>query len=242
MGDWIGNGTGANKKKYYINDNFFKKWSHDMAYVFGLWFADGSIVKENYFDITLHKNDKYLLEKISKIMKSSYPIHKNKNCFRIQFGSKTIVEDIIKLGGKYRKSLDCKFPHIPKKYLPDFIRGEFDGDGCVCCGKNKNEYYASIRSGSKSFSKSLVDVLRKSIANFKGSIYKSTYKLQSGKIGVCYSIMFNANDTRRLRDFMYKNSPKLKMIRKWNLFKKAGGTTILSRNKKGQYISVKTRN
>jgi len=24
-----------------------------------------------------------------------------------------------------------EFPDVPKEYLPDFIRGYFDGDGCI---------------------------------------------------------------------------------------------------------------
>jgi len=242
MGDWLGNGKGINHKQYFVNENFFKKWSHNMAYVFGLWFADGSIVKTKtggrVFDITLDKKDKYLLDNISKVMKSSYPIHKNRNCFRIQFSSKEIIKDIIGLGGKYRKSLDCNFPYVPKKYLPDFIRGEFDGDGCIyCCNKN-GAYYASIRSGSKLFSQSTIYALKKAIPNFKGNIYKSTYKLQNGEIGLCYSIMFNTNDTRRLRNFMYQNNPQLKMLRKYNLFQKAGQLTTLSRNSSEQNVSA----
>ena len=147
-----------NKKirKYEVNDNFFKKWSHDMAYVFGLWFADGSIIKTKnsntyIFNITQYKDDKYLLENILKIMQSNYPVYKNRNCFFININSPILVEDITKLGGKYRKSLDCKFPHIPKKYLPDFVRGYFDGDGCIYWNKGSKSYGTEFSCGSKDF-------------------------------------------------------------------------------------------
>jgi len=235
-GNWLGTGNKVGARIVYkINHNFFKNWSHNMAYIFGFWFADGSISKSkgcNYFDITQHKDDKYLLEKMSKIMKSNYPIHTNgKNCFRLQFHSKTIVDDIIKLGGKYRKSLDCKFPDIPKKYLPDFIRGHFDGDGSIYCRKNSGVYYATFASGSKIFSESLLNILKKSIPNLKGKVSKCAYKLPNNRSGICYHIAFNANDTIRLRDFMYQNDPELKMSRKWNLFKKTEKTVKISGNR-----------
>jgi hypothetical protein len=37
-----------------------------MAYVLGLWFADGCIYGGKMFDITLHAKDKYILKQISK--------------------------------------------------------------------------------------------------------------------------------------------------------------------------------
>src|ERR1035437_1382310 len=72
-GDFLGTGNKkgwCTKRKYKVNDNYFKKWSHDMAYIFGLWFADGHITKikqrnSDYsyiFCINLYKDDKYLLE------------------------------------------------------------------------------------------------------------------------------------------------------------------------------------
>jgi hypothetical protein len=37
-----------------------------MAYILGLWFADGCIYRDRMFDITLHVKDKYILKKIAK--------------------------------------------------------------------------------------------------------------------------------------------------------------------------------
>ena len=31
----------ANSRKYRINQDYFKTWSHNMAYILGLWYADG---------------------------------------------------------------------------------------------------------------------------------------------------------------------------------------------------------
>ena len=31
------------KRKYKVDDNFFKTWSSDMAYILGFWFTDGWI-------------------------------------------------------------------------------------------------------------------------------------------------------------------------------------------------------
>jgi len=30
-----------NKRRYLLNEKFFDKWSSEMAYILGFWFADG---------------------------------------------------------------------------------------------------------------------------------------------------------------------------------------------------------
>ena len=40
-----------------------------MAYILGLWFADGCIYGGKMFDITLHKKDKYILKRIAEELK-----------------------------------------------------------------------------------------------------------------------------------------------------------------------------
>ena len=42
MGGKIGNQNG---RKYHINQDYFKIWSRNMAYIFGFWCADGCIYK-----------------------------------------------------------------------------------------------------------------------------------------------------------------------------------------------------
>ena len=39
--------------------------------------------------------------------------------------------DLTSLGGRKQKSKTIKFPYVPSKFLRDFIRGYFDGDGSV---------------------------------------------------------------------------------------------------------------
>lgn len=250
MGDWLNT---KNKRKiptikYYENNNFFKKWSRNMAYVFGLWFADGCIVEKNYsFSITLHKNDSHLLQEILKVMKSNRPLYPqgNRNCISVYFFSKRIVKDIIKLGGKYRKSLDCHFPNIPKQYLPDFIRGVFDGDGCIYYEKNGKTYKSGVCSGSKIFIDKMLEVLRKEIPDFRGHISQTTSKCKlngSKKISTVYYLLCGSNDTRRLGCFMYPKRTKLKMLRKYNLFQKTGKILLAPKDRRKQYLSYDNAN
>ncbi len=216
-------------RQYVINHDYFKKWSHNMAYILGLWFADGCVYRGTIFSITLHKKDKYMLELIFQEMKSNYPIYKctNSNCYHIQITSESICNDIVRLGGKERKSLDVKFPKVPKKYLSDFIRGVFDGDGWISKASRYNQYKCGIVSGSKNFMESLCFVLRKNIKNFgcKVRFLKPGNKIINGilwKSSGIYRLDIGINDTRRFRSFIYSRNTKFKLTRKYKIFKKIG--------------------
>ncbi|PIP28260.1 MAG: hypothetical protein COX29_02045 [Candidatus Moranbacteria bacterium CG23_combo_of_CG06-09_8_20_14_all_35_22] len=62
------------------NENFFKKWSPEMAYVLGFFAADGCMIKNNrgaYF-IEFQITDKDILLKIKKLLGSNHKITERK--------------------------------------------------------------------------------------------------------------------------------------------------------------------
>lgn len=203
------------RQQIQINHNYFKTWSKNMAYIFGLWCADGHIYENKgyYFSIKLHKQDKYLLQKILDEMNSKHNIYENKdNSCHITFSSKTIYHDIIRLGGKERKSLDMNFPYVPNEYLADFIRGYFDGDGSI----HKDNGDITI-CGTKEFLNELNNVLKNQSINIT-NIHQyniargnNTYKLQiCRKNEIINFINFIYNDVdnlclymKRKRDICY---------------------------------------
>jgi len=233
-------------RKYNINENYFKKWSPNMAYILGFWFSDGYIYKrkiagmDTRYIFGISQCERYILEDILNEIGSDYPIHKeNQNnrvtSYRFLIDSKEIVNNIIKLGGCYRKSLVCKFPYVPKKYLPDFIRGLWDGDGSVFWSRHlhgSKSIKSSYCSGSKKFVDKMLGVLRENIVGLKGNIYKHFSK----KV---YYITFDSNDTIRLKDFMYKNiNKKLRLNRKYKLFSLCGNIIYSTHDRKFLDIDV----
>lgn len=240
--DWLG--ISRELRKYKVNDNYFKKWSSDMAYILGFWFADGSIcIKKGIFAISQNTKDRYILEKISLRLGSSYPIFDGRNNYnspysKISIRSKEIIKDIIKMGGKERKSLDVKFPDIPKKYLPDFIRGLWDGDGTVfyrLSSQNKMQGGSSILSGSLSFIRVMQKVIKDNVDGISGHIYNRHVVKKRRSLGgkyknadaTYYTLVFSINDSRRLRDFMYAKKSRLMLKRKYLIFKKMGAIPAL---------------
>ena len=199
----------ANARKYNINQDFFKTWSSDMAYILGLWFADGCIYGGKMFDITLHKKDKYLLKQVAEKLNYEGPLYDyvDRQAARLNFSCVVIYNDIVALGGKENKSNDIEFPLVPDEYLADFIRGYFDGDGCIMELKN-NRLNCAFTSGSEKFRNKLLELLREKAGVDGGSFDKQA------------SIKFGKKDTIKIGKFMYKDDPQMFLLRKQSKFKK----------------------
>lgn len=223
-------------RTHKVNESFFEKWSADMAYVLGYWFADGCITKGDCISISTAASDKYILKKIAKVMGSDHRIspYRSLATKKVQYSlniySKKIFSDIQKLGGKERKSLDMDLPHVPSKYFADFLRGYFDGDGCIHYNKNDKCYITTFVSGSKVFAEKLLAQI-KNRYNTGGSIFEFKNK-KSGNF--YYRTYFNKNDTIRLKQAMYYpdllKGSKLMLKRKYSLFLKTGDITRILRN------------
>lgn len=198
-----------NARKWHINQDYFKTWSNNMAYMLGFWFADGCIYGGKMFDITTHANDKYIIKKFAEELEYEGPIidYVDRQAARLNFSCVVIYNDLKRLGGTERKSLTAKFPNnIPKEYLSDFIRGYFDGDGCVYSIKGKR-LNTSFCSGSKEFLDQLLLILKQE-AGVTGGYYNSQNK----------TISFGKADSLKIGQYIYKNNPKLFLKRKKDKF------------------------
>lgn len=190
-----------------------------MAYVLGFWFADGYMRKEKSYRITISGNDKEILIKIKDVMSSGHPIRftdkKKEVCHFVSFCSKKLFNDLTNLGGFRKKSTTITFPYVPKKLLPDFIRGYFDGDGSVFFvnyirTKDKRptkELRSNFTSGSIDFLKSLMFILNKEIGLpiKQIGVYNDTRSLKLG---------YGTRDSDTLLHYMYYPGFPIGMDRK----------------------------
>ena len=197
-------------KTYSLNENYFKTYSHNMAYILGLWWADGSIyTKQKTFSITL-LDDEELLNLILKEMESTHPLklHKKTGAFNIKINNVNLYNSIIQLGGKPNKSLDPGYPNLPDEFFSSFLRGVFDGDGSIYI--KKTAYISNISSGSRSF----LEILESKITDINREIVPYISEPNG-----CYSLNFSQSDTIRLGYILYKHPSTLYMKRKYNVFK-----------------------
>src|ERR1035438_7363512 len=178
-------------KQYTFDENYFDIIdTEDKAYVLGLVFADGyNYEVRGVVSISLQARDKEILEKISIAMKNTKPLkfvdmvkyHKGKshqNQYRLSFSSRHTSETLARLGCIQRKSYLCRFPTILAHLTSHFIRGYFDGDGCISYTYDHRKRPCGSVSfvGSKHFCKSLSLLLKQLEINSNVSYEKRCNK------------------------------------------------------------------
>ena len=115
----------------------------EAAYILGFYIADGCL-NGNKFVITLNEKDKEILEKIrdymspiTKLIYKKETINKqgivSHPMYSFAFACKEIVSCLEDLGlGKNKTYLSKSIKNVvPKELMWDFIRGYWDGDGCI---------------------------------------------------------------------------------------------------------------
>lgn len=162
---------GSHLRKYSLNEHYFDNInSEDTAYFLGLLYADGCN-HLNKVDIDLQEQDKEILSIFSKYLYEGneflqYIDGRNgyKNKYRLTISSKTISQQLNKLGCVAQKSLILQFPDwlINPILQRHFIRGYFDGDGSISRYKRGNNYdYNWSLVSTKIFCDKVSDIIEK---------------------------------------------------------------------------------
>lgn len=212
-----------NRGNFSVDYSFFKTWSEEMAYILGLICADGNICSDEVkrLTITLHNNDLYMLEKISNIMKNKRPIFKRKTgCNDLVITCGEIYDDLISLGVVPKKSLTLKWiENIPKDYLKHFVRGYFDGDGCVSVyTRTRKTYIEDVLEvamlGTPEFLNGMSTEVHNSIGIHKvKAINCSTVNFKSN----AYRIRWTYSNAEKFLKWIYKDA-NIYLIRKREKF------------------------
>jgi len=195
------------KRTYSLNDFYFSTLNEQSAYYLGFIAADGHITnfenKMNYLIINIVKSDREILDALKKNLSYDGKIYnatkKNgQDQSVVRICSNQIKSDINKYINTYNKTYNlnwCK--NIPQELMIYFIRGYFDGDGCVHLNKQKGNYYATF-VGTESFLKGIKSFYNKSCNNEVGSI--KVYKTYS------HLVFGGKYVSKTFLDWLYKDS------------------------------------
>lgn len=200
--------------RYYINQYFFENIeTEEQAYFLGIMYSDGS-VSDNFFYLKLTDED--VVQKFKKALQFEGPIkykhyeEKNyKDTYKLAVYCKKMVKDLIQLGCVPNKTRVIEFPNIRKDLIRHFIRGFFDGDGCLSLDKNIGHCRFDIVCASEKFLKQIRPIITNQ-ALTNGSLFKeSKYEV--------WHLKYSGKQVKQILDWLYTDST-VYMERKYNKY------------------------
>jgi intein-encoded DNA endonuclease-like protein len=208
---------------YNIDETYFEKIdTSEKAYFLGLLMADGWVGK-NVVAISLQEKDKEILEKFIFYIKYKKSLSFKKkqkdtwqNQYTLHLNSKKITKDLYNLGIVPNKTEKATFPtkeQVPEYLQSHFIRGYFDGDGCIGIYSKKNNInYSFSIIGTNNIIENIKQIL---IKNCDLNTNKT-----SNKYGISIINYGAKKDLIKIREYLYKDSKDLFLTRKKEKFDK----------------------
>lgn len=208
--------------KYYYNKDYFEEINTpDKAYWLGFLYADGCINRTYHgekldsmtLELSLQRNDENHLRKFLECLESNVDIKQKTNKYkgkeyyssRVTICCTKMCYDLCEKGCTPRKTYTIKFPTsdiVPKEFMRDFLRGYFDGDGCIhtseMCG---NPHIEISITGMSGMLKSISDFL---IAE---EVVRKVPKIHKDNRSQACSVFFYGKDAiKDILDYLYKDS------------------------------------
>lgn len=189
------------KQLYVINEKIFEVIDNEeKAYWLGFLFADGyNNTNKNDVRLCISNVDYCHLIKFTEFLNTNKPIrYNNKNSSSVVIENKKISKDLASKGMVKCKTFILEYPNINRQLDKHFIRGFFDGDGCITYGKKFN-ILANISMVSTGIF--LNEITKRIPINFS---YTKRHKFKDDNIltissgGICNLLKFY--------DYIYKDS------------------------------------
>lgn len=192
--------------RHFYNRDYFKNIdSPRKAYLLG-WIASDGTVNNKRMTLSIHKKDEYILRLMAKDMGDENIVKRQisrPNMSRLSIVSIDMANDICSLlninPGK--KSGITTSPNIDEKYMRDFVRGYFDGDGTIRVPKLGRFCECQICTIS--------DLMKNWLTNY------IKFPSSASKKGVTWQ----GNNALDFLSWMYDDSGDFKLIRKYQRYR-----------------------
>lgn len=174
------------KYDYSCCDQIFKSIdTEEKAYWLGFLYADGYVSeKRNTVSLCLKEMDVDHVKAFRNFLNlDNKPLHKKEKNnkyieYEFSFSSLSCKNDLIALGCTPKKSLTLTFPRgkFDKLLYRHFIRGYFDGDGCI---SNVNKKYPTVEIlGTSDFLSGILECFPNSTNAIYGFNHSSVKRIQ----------------------------------------------------------------
>lgn len=209
------------KANYTLNERYFDIIdTQEKAYWLGFLYADGCNTGKDCLSLFVSSTDILHIKKFLKSINCNINLNlRNNENIRKKKGwknakdtvgffiyNKNLTKNLNSLGCTPKKTFNLKFPtdsQVPKRLLSHFVRGYFDGDGCIAFSldKRKGRVYKKPKYeiniiGTLDFLESMNNYLSENNISGKISKHKSVYQ---------YRIYGNLN-CKKFLDLIYFQS------------------------------------
>lgn len=228
--------------KAAVNHNFFSDIiTEEQAYWLGFWAADGCIHyngKIHSLSLSLSKKDSDHLKKIHALLCPSHAFReeatkynkdgsiKSNPMVAIKVSSSKMFHDLVNLGFGLRKTYSgLSIPLIPQELIHHFIRGYFDGDGCISesRGVRTNGYdYHNANFTIVAHHRQILDEIKSffEIENIAVTVKHYSRKFRNDRESSFYVLTISGlKNTSRVYGVLYKDS-SISLDRKKNIFQR----------------------
>lgn len=217
----ITNAIDSAKRRAY-NNSFLTIFeninSESSAYFLGFITADGCIYTpkngQEILSIDLQLGDFNVLEKFKMYShcKQNIIINTKRNSCRLYIPSNKICNNLRKLGIDNKKTGTEVLPTLPSNMYSHYIRGFFDGNGCIYFGTKNTHHSFSLASGSYK--------LLYSIKSKLNSLGINTSNVNGNRKDKCLYLSISEKDSIvKIYQYLYEDA-YIYMNRKHNKFKK----------------------
>ena len=138
----------------------------------------------------------------------------HKNSYRFYASSKYLSNRLSELGIGQNKAFTIRFPKLEQDLIPHFIRGFFDGDGCISVYLLKNKYQScsfSITS-NKDFLEKIQEILIEQL-----QLTKTKLGRDSRGNNINSLVYGGKQNCLKIRDWLYKDAT-IYLQRKYDKF------------------------
>lgn len=209
--------------KHLVEDlelsKFFPLTNKINCYVYGLLCTDGCVMKNR---LSYNSKDKELVDIVNQafgVGRTYLKQNKSHQIWQYEYCRRRISDQFSKIGLPERKTkiLEWKntFERVPKEFQRDFIRGLWDGDGCIYTGKVPHQkgqrLIVTFCSASKNFIFPMMEFIKTNIVDTNSNVLYS-------KNSDLFSITFSYNKALEICNWMYFESCDLKLFRKYNKY------------------------
>lgn len=209
------------KTKYTYNENLLNDLNNpDVCYFLGFLYADGcNYTKKNSVTIALKEDDREILDKFRILFSTDKPLYYGRkstgsNQWIFTITHRYFSKKLSDLGITARKSNTITFPTwLSEDMYSHFIRGYFDGDGCI----SRNSYNAPCFNliGTESFLLTIQIIINKELNLNSTKLYTPT-KYKNTDSNIKY-LSYAGKQAYKIRDWLYKDA-NLYLQRKYNKF------------------------